>query len=197
MLFQGQWFHRYFNQFLFIVDRFLPGFDNTFRYDNVYLSLGSNIDDKRKNLNCAINQLNLLPAIQIKKTSHFYISEPLYMKNQPDFINCTLMVSTNLEPVDFLRECLHVEEKLGRIRKQKYEPRLIDIDLIFFGEKVVNDPLLQIPHPKYSERKFVLLPMIEISPEFQCPVSGLTMLELLKMCPDDTTVTRINEVELV
>ena len=119
------------------------------------------------------------------------------MKNQPDFINCTLMVSTNLEPVDFLRECLHVEEKLGRVRKQKYEPRLIDIDLIFFGEKVVEDPLLQIPHPKYSERKFVLLPMTEIAPEFQCPVSGLTMLELLKMCPDDTAITRINEVELV
>ena len=171
---------------------------SNFDYTNVFLSLGSNLGDREANLKSAISELDSEPLVCLESVSGFYETEPLYNTNQPDFVNCVVGLSTDLEPESLLSMCHQVEFHLGRLRRDdKYLPRSIDIDIIFFGERVVRSESLQIPHSRYSERKFVLTPLNDIAPDFVCPDSKRRVREMLQDCPDEARVEVYTRLERI
>jgi len=169
-----------------------------FEHTNVFLSLGSNIGEKSRNLLSAISTLDSHPEISILTVSSFYETEPLYNKHQPDFLNCAVKLITNLQPDVLLSVCKQIEQKIGR-RKSIHmnESRPIDIDIIFFGEEIIHKRELNIPHQQYAERKFVLAPLNDISPDFVCPDSGETVDLMLQRCPDHSRIELYTELESI
>jgi 2-amino-4-hydroxy-6-hydroxymethyldihydropteridine diphosphokinase len=156
----------------------------------VYLSLGSNLDDRAANLEAAIHRLEQLGEITAK--SSVYETEPVEMEQQPWFLNCVIALETELTPEEFLTRILAIEQSLGRRRIQPKGPRLIDIDILFFGSSIVNTATLTIPHPALHQRRFVLEPLVEIVPEFRHPVSKKTVRELLQALPEGDAVRKVS-----
>ena len=142
----------------------------------VYIALGSNLGNKRRNL---ITAAALLAerAGEVGAISSFYETEPWGFESEHSFLNAALMLETTLAPLDLLRITQEVERELGRTAKSDsvYHDRLIDIDLLLYGEEVINQPGLQIPHPLMHRRTFVMTPMAEIAPAVVHPVLGKTM----------------------
>ena len=155
----------------------------------VYLSLGSNLGDRESNLAQATMALSVENNISNIESSAYYSSEPLYNLKQPDFLNSVLKCDTTLKPFDFFDVTKKIEKMLGRIRnKKRNQPRIIDIDILFFGNSILETSELTIPHPSFQFRKFVLIPLAEIEPEFKIPKIGLSIKELINQCPDKTNV---------
>src|SRR5579872_1086693 len=142
----------------------------------VYLSLGSNVGDRAANLNAAIERLQRLG--EVKAVSSFYETEPVEVTPQRWFLNCAVKLDTEKMPKQLLAGILEIEQGMGRRRVQKKGPRTIDIDILLFGNSIVETKGLTIPHPSMHERRFVLEPMIEIAPEARHPVLKKTMREL-------------------
>ena len=132
----------------------------------VYLSLGSNIGSKEKNLNKAISLLKTTPSIHCVISSSFYLTEPQGYKNQEDFLNCVISLETNLDPLNLLKLCQHIESKLKRVRLFKWGPRIIDLDILLYDNIKINLQNLIIPHPRMLERAFVLVPLSEFTSEY-------------------------------
>lgn len=145
----------------------------------VYIALGSNLGNKRRNLVTAAALL-AERAGEVGAISSFYETEPWGFESEHSFLNAALMLETTLAPLDLLRLTQEVERELGRTAKTDsvYHDRLIDIDLLLYGEEVINQPGLQIPHPLMHRRAFVMTPMAEIAPEVVHPVLGKTMKAL-------------------
>jgi len=157
----------------------------------VYLSLGSNIGDRESNLAQATMALSINFEISDIISSSYYETEPLYIKDQPDFLNSVVRFSTTLKPFDVLDIVQKVERMLGRPEKrEKNQPRLIDIDILFHGDAVIETEELSLPHPMVSLRKFILIPFAEVEPDFQIPHSNLTIKDLISHCPDNSRVIR-------
>ncbi len=135
----------------------------------VYIGLGSNQGDKIKNLSDALGAMRSIGDIRIIKVSSLYINEPWGYLNQPDFINQVAEIETDLAPRELLNQLQNIEIKMGRQRREKWGPRLIDLDILLYGSEEVNTPELAIPHPYMRERLFVLLPLQEINPELIFP----------------------------
>jgi 2-amino-4-hydroxy-6-hydroxymethyldihydropteridine diphosphokinase len=154
----------------------------------VYLSLGSNVGDRRANLRNAIGKLlnlgNLLAA------SSFYETEPVEFTEQPWFLNCAVALQTALTAEDFLAEIMSIEREMGRQRTQPKGPRTIDIDILLFGKAVLRTAKLAIPHPAMHERRFVLEPLAEIAPEVEHPVLKKSVRELLDALPKGTDAVK-------
>lgn len=144
----------------------------------IFLGLGSNLGDRQKNIQMAIEYLK--EKIEVEKISKIVETEPYGYTDQPKFLNCCLMAKTELLPTDLLDFVLGVEEKMGRKRLFKWGPRNIDIDILFYDAEIINQENLKIPHPELHKREFVLLPLIEIAPNFVHPVFKKTVLELYK-----------------
>lgn len=158
----------------------------------VFLLTGSNIGDSRSFLQQA--KTAIASAVgNIINESGIYKTEPWGNKDQQDFLNQVLEVSTDLEPEVLLQTILNIEHKMGRYRMGKWGPRVIDIDLLFYGDLVMQTQRLTIPHPLLHERKFTLMPISEIAPDFIHPVLHRTMNELLDNCPDTSSVEREND----
>jgi len=159
--------------------------------DWVYLSLGSNLGDRESNLAQATIALSINYQISEIVSSSYYESEPLYNKNQPLFLNSILQFSTTLKPFDILDITQKVEKMLGKSEeKEKNQPRIIDIDILFHGDAVIETEKLVIPHPMLSLRKFVLIPFVELAPEFKIPHTNLKINDLLEHCPDNSIVKK-------
>ena len=159
--------------------------------EKVYLSLGSNLGDRESNLAQATIALSINFAIKKITSSSYFNSEPLYNKNQPDFLNSVVKFITTLKPFEVLDVTQNVENMLGKVKQtEKNQPRIIDIDLLFHGDSVIETKELTIPHPMLPLRKFVLIPFNEIEPDFIIPHSELTINSLLSNCPDKSRVVR-------
>jgi 2-amino-4-hydroxy-6-hydroxymethyldihydropteridine diphosphokinase len=147
----------------------------------VYLSLGSNLGDRKQNLQDAVAQLRSLG--EVAALSSFYETEPVGDLHQPWFLNCALMLRTEKMPRQLLAAVMGIEQALGRKRTVSKGPRIIDIDIVLFGPFVVNLPTLVIPHPAMHERRFVLQPLAEIAPAARHPIFHRTVRELLDDLP--------------
>ena len=157
----------------------------------VFLSLGSNLGDRESNLAQATIALSINYQISDIVSSSYYESEPLYKKDQPFFMNSILQFSIKLKPFDILDITQKVEKMLGGSEeKEKNQPRIIDIDILFHGDAVLETETLIIPHPMLSLRKFVLIPFVELAPEFNIPHTNLKINDLLENCPDNSTVKK-------
>jgi 2-amino-4-hydroxy-6-hydroxymethyldihydropteridine diphosphokinase len=134
----------------------------------VYLSLGSNLGDRERNLDRALRFLEE-PRLRLRRRSQIRETEPVGVGSQPKYLNLIAEFDTGLFPLQLLRRCLSVENQLGRRRIGKWTPRTIDIDIIFYGFARMSTPELTIPHPRYRQRRFVLEPLRELVPSHRLP----------------------------
>jgi 2-amino-4-hydroxy-6-hydroxymethyldihydropteridine diphosphokinase len=146
----------------------------------VYLALGTNLGDRLANLKQAITALT--PQMEVKAKSQVYETLPWGFEDQPKFLNQVIKVNTYLDPEPLLKHLKRLEVALGRKESFPNGPRLIDIDILFYDDLVVNKPALVIPHPRLHERGFVLLPLMEIAPNLVHPVNKKSVHEMADLC---------------
>lgn len=156
----------------------------------IYLLLGANLGDRAATLNRAAELLASQVGTVLTKSS-FWETAPWGLTDQPAFLNQAIACATELQPLDLLLATQSIERQLGRVRREKWGARPIDIDILFYGIEIVDSPDLQIPHPFLPERRFALAPLAEIAPDFVHPVLGKTVVELLAECLDASEVSLI------
>jgi len=155
-----------------------------------HIGLGSNLGDRRRHLEAAIQGLGghgLGPLIR----SSLYLTDPVEVTDQEEFFNQVVGCQTDLAPERILEICLDVERSLGRIRARDKGPRTIDLDLLLCGNDVRCEERLKVPHPRMHLRRFVLVPLVEIAPDAWHPVLKMTAEGLLESCPDRSRVERV------
>lgn len=143
------------------------------------IALGSNLGDSLATLEAALDLLNRTPGMGVKARSHWYITKAVGPP-QPDYLNGCALLQVNLTPEELLQALLTIECHFGRIRRERWGPRTLDLDLLLFEDRVLHVPNLQIPHPHLTERAFVLVPLAEIAPDWIEPISGKAIAELLQ-----------------
>ena len=156
-----------------------------------FIGIGANLDSPVENCEKAIGLLHDRPEIKIVSRSNLYTSEPVGEIEQNWFVNTTVAIKTSLSPEVLLSEVLNVEKKMGRIRREKWGPRIIDIDILAYEDHVYHSPSLTLPHPEMAKRKFVLLPLSEIAGDYIHPVENKTIFDLLNELPESPQVKKI------
>lgn len=145
----------------------------------IYIALGTNLGDREANL--ANARKSLPPEIAVVQASSIYVTPPWGYEDQPDFLNQVLETRSALEPLPFLAYLKNIEAQMGRLKTFRNGPRLIDLDILFYGQRVIDKPELKIPHPRLQERAFVLVPLKEIAPDFVHPVLAVKVQTLLTL----------------
>ena len=162
----------------------------------VFISAGSNIGDRAENLQQALGMLVKLPQTSVVNVSRIYHSEPLGLTEQEWFYNTVFELHTAFSPCTLLSHCKQIETRMGRPAEHaKWGPRIIDLDILLFDKITCRLETLTIPHPELPNRKFVLLPMLDLANPLH-PVLGKTIEELLETCPDRSVIERCNNVFL-
>jgi 2-amino-4-hydroxy-6-hydroxymethyldihydropteridine diphosphokinase len=151
----------------------------------VYLSLGSNLGDRQRNLEAALEKLPARDFL-IERVSSVYETEPVDTNDQRWFLNMAVEVSTDLFPMQLLWRIAKVEHALGRVRTVANGPRTIDIDILLYSRVVIHSPALEVPHPRMAQRRFVLAPLAELAPDLRHPVTRRTVREMLDAAPEQT-----------
>ncbi|MFS4466079.1 2-amino-4-hydroxy-6-hydroxymethyldihydropteridine diphosphokinase [Staphylococcus haemolyticus] len=149
-----------------------------------YLGLGSNIGDREQQLQDAIKIIDSIEGISVTKISPIYETAPVGYTEQPNFLNLCLEIETELEPKELLEYCLETEQRLHRVRDIRWGPRTLDVDILLYGDKVIEEDDLEVPHPRMGERAFVLIPLNDIASAQIEPRSNTRISDLV--IPDDT-----------
>lgn len=157
----------------------------------VYLGLGSNLGDRAANLREAIRRLT--EKVTIQSVSSLYETEPWGVSDQSAFLNAACGGETNLSPQDLLRFTQSIERQMGRVPIRRWGPRLIDLDILLYGDWILNTPDLTLPHPRLTQRRFVLVPLAEIAAEVIHPGNHLSVRDLLARCEDAHKVRLLEE----
>lgn len=156
-----------------------------------YLLIGGNLGNRSANLKKAILLIDQTCG-KIVQTSAIYETAAWGLTNQPAFYNQAIKLQTNLLPELLMEKLLAIETKMGRVRKKKLGPRIIDLDMLFYNQIILESEILTVPHPAIAQRRFALLPMAEIAPNFIHPVYQKTIEDLLMECPDQLDVQKLS-----
>ena len=159
-----------------------------------YIGIGSNLGNPNKNCVEAIEKISTNDHIKIISKSSFYKTAPIGDIEQDWFINSVIRINTKLNPKELLLALLNIESEMGRIRKEKWGPRLIDLDLLFYDKLILNQEGITLPHPEIQKRNFVLVPLNEISENLTHPILKKTVKTLLQESSDDTEVKKLTRV---
>ena len=156
---------------------------------NVFLLLGSNLGDRIQLLQQAINciEAEIAPVV---KQSAVYETQSWGKTDSPDYLNQVVLIQTELSAQIVLQKILNIEWKIGRVREEKWGPRLIDIDILFYGDALIDEPELQVPHPELHKRRFTLAPLAEIAPDFIHPTLNKNILQLKNELNDNLIVKK-------
>lgn len=158
--------------------------------DRIFLLLGSNQDHPLQRLAEAVDRIGQQCG-EVLEQSSVYRTAAWGLEQQPDFYNQVIEIATTHSPQALLEKILDIERDMGRVRGQKWGPRIIDIDLLFYGDLIMITPTLQLPHPGIPERRFTLIPFREIAPAFRHPVSGKSAVTMLNECTDTLRVEKV------
>lgn len=151
--------------------------------ERVYIGLGSNLAEPRQQLEAALKALSQIPATKVAVVSPLYTSEPLGPPDQPRYVNAVAALDTDLEPLPLLDALQAIELEQGRVRKdERWGPRTLDLDILLFGDRLIDEPRLKVPHYHMQARAFVLYPLADLAPQLSFP-DGRTLPELLAACP--------------
>ena len=154
-----------------------------------YVALGSNLEDPVRQLRSGLDALAELPDTRLLRASSFYRSAPVGYADQPDFVNAVAAIETSLPPRALLDALLAIERRHGRVREFPNAPRTLDLDIVAYGDRMIDEPGLAVPHPRMHERAFVMVPLAEIAPDATIPGRG-TVRELAAQV-DGASVTRV------
>ncbi|MEB3885996.1 2-amino-4-hydroxy-6-hydroxymethyldihydropteridine diphosphokinase [Lyngbya sp. CCY1209] len=147
------------------------------------IAMGSNLGDSHRTLEKALKTIDQTPGITVKAYSSWYKTAPIG-PSQPDFLNGCALLEVQLTPQELLQTLLDIEDQFGRVRQERWGPRTLDLDVLLFGDLILETPELQIPHPRMTDRAFVLVPLAEIAPDWIEPVSGKAISQLVKQVDD-------------
>ncbi|MGE5476530.1 MAG: 2-amino-4-hydroxy-6-hydroxymethyldihydropteridine diphosphokinase [Bacteroidales bacterium] len=152
----------------------------------VFLGLGTNLGDRAANLRAALDAL--ATVAEIDAASAIYETAPLYVTDQPAFLNMAVRATTRLPPMELLRALKHMESELGRVASVRYGPRLIDLDILIYDDVVMDEPELILPHPRLHERRFALVPLADVAADLVHPTLGRSIGQLLAALPAEDDV---------
>ena len=158
--------------------------------ETAYIGVGSNLGQKLDNCQEAISRMDDLNECHVGGFSSFYATEPVGVEDQDSFINLVVRLNTALSPETLLKKLLGLEAGMGRIRRKKWDARVIDLDILMYGSRIIKLPDLEVPHPLMHERRFVLVPMMELAPELVHPVLGKSIENLVRELPKDGQAVR-------
>ena len=150
--------------------------------EKAYIGVGSNLGDKVANCRAAVEKVDSLRGCSVGARSGLYRTEPVNVEDQDWYVNGVIRVDTDLPARDLLMELMAIEASMGRVRKQKWEARIIDLDILLYGNHRIKEEDLIIPHPLMHSRRFVLVPLKQLDPDLVHPVSGRTIWQLLRVC---------------
>lgn len=159
-----------------------------------FVGLGSNLGEREALIRQALDELAALPDTTLIRVSSLYDTEPVGEIEQPRFLNAVAMLDTELTARRLLWNLQRIEARLGRTRTQRWGPRTMDLDLLLFGDQVIEEEDLRLPHPELARRAFVLIPLVELEPGLVIPPSGLTVVQLLARLEHKSPVKRISRL---
>jgi 2-amino-4-hydroxy-6-hydroxymethyldihydropteridine diphosphokinase len=156
----------------------------------VLVGVGSNLGDREFLIRKAVEAMRDLPRTLVVRVSSLYDTDPVGEVDQPAFLNAVVWLETTLLPRELLWQLLLIEKRMGRVRSQRWGPRPIDLDLLFYDDETISEPDLTVPHPEAHRRGFVLLPLLELDPDFVHPITGESIKKLIKKLPPNPPVRK-------
>jgi 2-amino-4-hydroxy-6-hydroxymethyldihydropteridine diphosphokinase len=159
-----------------------------------FVGLGSNLGEREALIGQALDELAALPDTTLIRVSSLYDTEPVGVIEQPRFLNAVAMLDTELTARQLLWNLQRIEARLGRTRSQRWGPRTMDLDLLLYGDLVIEEDDLRLPHPELARRAFVLVPLVELDPQVTHPVSGLSVVQMLARLEHKSPVKRISRL---